>query len=323
MGPYIAMGVTLVVIVVALTVAWIVTVVSYSLHQRGGLDVGQWILLLFGALLFGLVITGLIMFIVGQARLIRDNQIQTNFLDAVSHELRSPLTSLRLHLDTLRLRTLPPDKVAEFHSLMTDDVQRLQTLVEHLLEAGRAEHRARSYHIERVEIGPCIDRVAALLRRRYKLADDAIRILVPELAVEADPAALEIVMHNLLENAIKYSHEGRVDIQVIATRSPEGGVAVSVRDAGVGIPSNQLKRIFTRFYRLGNELTRTRKGTGLGLYLVRAMVKEMHGKISAMSPGENLGSTFTLSLREHRGEPTPAAGAPAEAPGGLDLHGGR
>ncbi len=297
------MGVTLVVIVLALTVGWILTVVSYSLRQAGRLGVAQWFLVIGGGVLFGLVITGLILFIVGQARLIRDNQRQTNFLDAVSHELRSPLTSLKLHLDTLRLRNLPAEKVQEFHVLMSDDVERLQGLVERLLEAGRAEHRGRQYHLERVEVAPLVASMVALARRRYGLAGDSIRIMMPDLVVEADPAALEIVVYNLVENAIKYSREGQVDILILGSRTSDGDVAIRVRDSGVGIPRSQLKRIFTRFYRLGNELTRTRKGTGLGLYLVRVMVREMRGKIEAMSPGDNLGSTFVLTLREPRNRP--------------------
>ncbi len=318
-GPYIAMGVTLVVIVLALTVGWILTVVSYSLRQAGGLGVGQWFLVIGGGVLFGLVITGLILFIVGQARLIRDNQVQTNFLDAVSHELRSPLTSLKLHLDTLRMRNLTPDKVQEFHALMTDDVERLQGLVERLLEAGRAEHRGREYRVERIELAPLVTSVVALARRRYGLAEDTLRVMMPELAVEADPSALEIVLYNLVENAIKYSREGQVDIMILGSRTADGDVVISVRDSGVGIPRSQLKRIFTRFYRLGNELTRTRKGTGLGLYLVRVMVREMRGKIEAMSPGENLGSTFVLTLREPRHRPVSrqrdaARKAPAAGP---------
>ncbi|MBU6428642.1 MAG: HAMP domain-containing histidine kinase, partial [Cyanobacteria bacterium REEB65] len=252
-AAHIAMGVILVIIVLALTVAWDVLIVSDYLHLKpyvANIGIGHWLALVFGTILFSMVIAGLILFIVVQARLVRDNQLQTNFLDAVSHELRSPLTSLRLHLDTLRLREIAPQTAKEFHDMMANDVERLDTLVEHLLEAGRALHRGRLYHPQSVELSPVLDRVVASLRRRYReLPEDAIVLAVPAVSVLADPAALEIVLHNLLENAIKYSQDGRWKIRIQAAPAPEGSVAIDVRDSGVGIPRSQLKRIFQRFYR--------------------------------------------------------------------------
>ncbi len=302
-GPPIAMGVILVVILLILGIGWNVLVVSDAFHLQGkpGVGAGHWMLLILGSLLFALVIAGLILFIVFLARQIRDNQLQTNFVDAVTHEFRSPLTSLRLHLDTLRLREVPADKAGQFYSVMADDVDRLQNLVEQVLEAGLAEHRGREFRIERVDLAKHIEEAVFTVRRRHGLQNGEIRTqLAPGLSVEADPAALDIVLHNLLENAVKYSREGQVDVMVVADLKEPGEVGVSVRDAGVGIPKGQQKRIFQRFYRLGNELTRTRKGTGLGLYVVREILRGMKGRVEAMSPGENLGSTFVISLPGER-----------------------
>ncbi|MBM3268275.1 MAG: HAMP domain-containing histidine kinase [Candidatus Sericytochromatia bacterium] len=302
-GPPIAMGVILVVILLILTVAWNLMVVSDAFHLQGegGVGAGHWLLLILGSLLFALVIAGLILFIVFLARQIRDNQLQTNFIDAVTHEFRSPLTSLKLHLDTLRLRDVPQERAGQFYALMADDVERLQTLVEQVLEAGRAEHRGRRFSIERIAVAGQIERAAQTVRRRHGLSDGQLRTQIAAgLHVEADPTALDIVLHNLLENAVKYSREGQVDVLVMADVQQPGEVGISVRDAGVGIPRNQLKRVFQRFYRLGNELTRTRKGTGLGLYVVREIMKGMKGRVTAMSPGENLGSTFVITLPGER-----------------------
>lgn len=292
------MGVVLILILLALSVGWNVLVVSDALHLRKGAGVGagHWLLLILGTLLFALVIGGLIVFIVFHARQIRDNQLQKNFLDAVTHEFRSPLTSLRLYLDTLRLRDVPALKTCEFYALMAEDVDRLQMLVEQVLEAGRAEHRARTYRIERVQLAPRIQNIVSLLRRRHNLAEEAIRTQLEPVEIEADPAALDIVLHNLVENAIKYSHEGQVLVLVSAVTVATGTVEIRVSDEGVGIPKRYFGRIFKRFYRLGNELTRTRKGTGLGLFLVREIVRGMRGKVWASSQGENLGSTFTVML---------------------------
>lgn len=293
------MGVILVVILLVLSIAWNILVVSDALHLKGQgqVSAGHWMLLILGTLLFALVIAGLILFVVFHAKQIRYNQLQTNFLDAVTHEFRSPLTSLKLYLDTLRLRDVPPEKVPEFYSLMADDLDRLHLLVEQVLEAGRAEHKVRSFHVERVDLGKHIEATTTAIRRRHGLQNGSLRTqLAPGLEVEADPAALDIVLNNLVENAVKYSREGQVDVLVVADVSHQGEVAISVRDSGVGIPKGQLKRIFQRFYRLGNELTRTRKGTGLGLYVVKEILRGMKGTVTAMSPGENLGSTFTVTL---------------------------
>lgn len=293
------MGVILVIILLVLSIAWNFLVVSDALGIRGQgrLSPLHWVLLVMGTLLFALVIAGLILFIVFHARQIRDNQLQTNFLDAVTHEFRSPLTSLRLHLDTLRLRRVPPERAGEFYGLMIDDLDRLQRLVEQVLEAGRAENRARRFRVQRLGLEEHVETVAAAIRRRHGLGEGQLRTeLAPGLEVEADSDALDIVLSNLLENAVKYSHEGQVDVLVAADVAKPGEVAISVRDSGVGIPRSQLKRIFQRFYRLGDELTRTRKGTGLGLYVVKQILKGMKGSITVMSPGENMGSTFTVIL---------------------------
>ncbi len=293
------MGVTLIVILIILSIAWNILVVSDALHLRGEGQVSpmHWMLLILGTLLFALVITGLILFTVFHARQIRDNQLQNNFVDAVTHEFRSPLTSLKLHLDTLKLRSVPPEKVGEFYSVMADDLDRLQLLVEQVLEAGRAEHKVRHFHVERLDVARQVEATVSSLRRRHGLANGAIRTqLAPGLEVDADAAGLDIVLNNLVENAVKYSREGQVDVLVVADVSQPGEVAISVRDSGVGIPKAQLKRVFQRFYRLGNELTRTRTGTGLGLYVVKEILKGMKGSVTAMSPGENLGSTFTIKL---------------------------
>ncbi|MBM3274501.1 MAG: HAMP domain-containing histidine kinase [Candidatus Sericytochromatia bacterium] len=298
-GPPIAMGVTLCIILLILAVAWNVLVVQDALRLRGseGVGTGHWLLLILGSLLFVLVLAGVILFIVFHARQIRDNQLQTNFIDAVTHEFRSPLTSLKLHLDTLRLRNVPPEKVGEFYALMTEDVERLSMLVEQVLEAGKAEHEGRKFDVEPLELGKQVAAVVTTVRRRHNLHNGELRTqIAPGLEVMADAAALEIVLHNLIENAVKYSREGQVDVLIAADLQRPGEVGITVRDSGVGIPKPQLKRVFQRFYRIGNELTRTRKGTGLGLFVAREILKGMKGRIEATSPGENLGSTFVVTL---------------------------
>jgi signal transduction histidine kinase len=148
-----------------------------------------------------------------------------------------------------------------------------------------------------VELAPQLEAAVGIIRRRHGLAPEAIALETAPLRVRTDPTALEIVLLNLLENAVKYSRE-EVRVGVRAFQAGEGEVAIAISDFGVGIPRDQLKRIFNRFHRVGNELTRIRTGTGLGLYIVKETLHGMGGRIEAFSPGENQGSVFTLTLPE-------------------------
>ncbi|MNT51821.1 Signal-transduction histidine kinase senX3 [compost metagenome] len=134
-----------------------------------------------------------------------------------------------------------------------------------------------------------------MAKNRHGLDDEAIALEAPPLRVLTNPVGLDIVLSNLLDNAVKYSGD-EVHIEVKACGTGDGHVAIAIIDTGVGIPRNQLKRVFHRFYRVGNEMTRTRKGTGLGLYIVKETLRSLKGSIRATSPGEGQGSVFTVIL---------------------------
>jgi signal transduction histidine kinase len=229
------------------------------------------------------------------ARQIILNQQQQNFIDSVTHELKSPLTSLTLHLETMQRRTLTPDQLGEFTATMLRDVERLDGLIDHVLTAARTDSGRWQRTRAPLEVYDRIGELIKTLERRHQLQPGSLKLEGPPLTIETDAVAFEVVLTNLLENAIKYS-EGVVDVQVQLKPLPSGGVSIAISDAGVGIPKKQLRRIFNRFHRVGNEQTRTRQGTGLGLSIVKDTVKALNGKIVADSPGENQGSVFTLTL---------------------------
>lgn len=288
----IGLGVLLLLATIVLTASWSIALATdwFSTATRGA---AAWAVLVGGHLLFALLIVGVLLFVISLARQIRLNQRQQNFIDAVTHELKSPLTSLRLHLDTMRIRDLPPDTRAAFTTRMLQDVERLDRLIDHVLEAARVDRR--SYALEDAALQPIVEGAVEIVVGRHGLPDGAIHLSPTPLWVRTDRLALETVVINLLDNAVKYARD-TVRVTLACEKGDDGRVRLVIADAGVGIPKKQLKRIFRRFYRVGNELTRSRKGTGLGLFIVRETLKGLQGRIRAHSPGENLGSVFTVTL---------------------------
>ncbi|HEY9854745.1 MAG TPA: HAMP domain-containing sensor histidine kinase [Stenomitos sp.] len=299
-APPIIWGSILIAICLALITLWNVVIVTDYMHLRqladaqAALGPGRWIILALGCVLFIGVLVGLILFLISLVKQIRHNRAQQNFIDSITHELKTPLTSLKLHLQTLERGRVPADKQGEFHRVMLQDVERLSSLLDHVLEAARLE-RHQPTQLNRVELRPLLEEVAGTVRARYDLAPEALRVDGPSPSVMAEGGALQVIFLNLLDNAVKYSGEA-IDVQVEIEPRPTGGAIVRVRDHGVGIAPRELKKVFQRFYRVGNELTRVRPGTGLGLYIVRETIHAYGGRIAVDSRGEGLGTTFTVTL---------------------------
>ncbi|MEB3203193.1 MAG: HAMP domain-containing sensor histidine kinase [Candidatus Sericytochromatia bacterium] len=298
--PPIVFGVLLILIVILLGTTWNLALLQDSGTWQRVFEPGSWgrtLMLVAGTLLFLAVIAGLVLYVVFLAQQIRANQLQQNVMDAVTHEFRSPLTSLRLALDTLRRKEVPADEARMFLGMMADDCDRLQILVERVLEAGRLEAGSRSYRLEDVPMRQLLADLTGRLRLRLRLADACIRLPDREAWVRADADALDLVCTNLLENAVKYSPDDRIEV-VLTLREGKvpGQIALVIADQGIGWAPGNERRIFRRFVRLGDEMTRRRKGIGLGLYLARSMVVGMGGNIEAASPGVGRGAVFTVSL---------------------------
>ena len=298
-APPIIWGSILVASCVALATLWNIMIIADYLRfkQLAGqpsFGAGRWWILAIGCVLFVGVMAGLIVFIVMLVRQIRTNQAQRNFIDAVTHELKTPLTSLKLHLQTLQMGRVPEAKQADFHRTMLEDVARLDLLVDHVLAAAKTEGRRREMHFEKVSVQESLREAIAVVAHRYGFEPSDIVVQGPRSQVLADPHALSLIFVNLIDNAAKYAGPiPQIWIDVI----PDGKlVEIQVHDNGIGIPRHQLKRVFQRFYRVGNELTRIRQGTGLGLYIVKETVSRLRGKIEARSDGEGHGSTFVVRL---------------------------
>jgi len=254
--------------------------------------------LILGVTTFALIIAGLIVYTVFLVREMGITEQQDSFLNSVTHELKTPIASIRLYLETLQSREIGDAQRKEFYRIMLQDADRLQHTVEQVLRAGVARQRRKLEHRGPVDLGWLVQECIDTARTRHNLANDAISVvdsdLLTPLVVTADVDDLRTAISNLLDNAVKYSN-GAPQITVQAAGASPDTAWVRVKDAGLGIPKAQLSRIFNRFYRfqpLGSQV----KGTGLGLYIVRSIAKRNGGRVFAESDGENKGSTFTLEL---------------------------
>jgi signal transduction histidine kinase len=254
--------------------------------------------LVLGVITFSLIIAGLIVYTVFLVREMGITEQQDSFLNSVTHELKTPIASIRLYLETLQAREVGDAQRKEFYRVMLQDADRLQHTVEQVLRAGVARQKRRLEHRAPVDLAWLVQECVDTARMRHHLAEDAISVVASDvqtpLVVSGDVDDLRTAVTNLLDNAIKYS-DGHPQITV-QTAGPTPDTAwVRVKDAGIGIPKAQLGRIFNRFYRfqpLGSKV----KGTGLGLYIVRSIAKRHGGRVFAESTGENKGATFTLEL---------------------------
>jgi signal transduction histidine kinase len=254
--------------------------------------------LVLGVSTFTLIIAGLIVYTVFLVREMGITEQQDSFLNSVTHELKTPIASIRLYLETLQSREVGDQQRKEFYRIMLQDADRLQHTVEQVLRAGVARQKRRLEHRAPVDLGWLVRECVDTARTRHHLSEDAITMVDADpgtlLVVNGDVDELRTAISNLLDNAVKYAN-GPPHITVQAAGATPDTAWVRVKDQGMGIPRAQIGRIFARFYRFQPGGS-TVKGTGLGLYIVRSIAKRHGGRVFAHSAGENTGATFTLEL---------------------------
>lgn len=293
----ITLSASLVTITIALTVGWQILVAREFQALVQGFTLVPWLLVIVGSIFFALIITATILQAVWLVREIRNNQRQQNFIDAVTHELHTPLASLKLYVDTLRDHVIEERERNEFLSMMNDDLERLQRTIDQILNAARSE--VRRSRRESVDIGGLLRDCAAEARERHDIEASSVRLDVPLRAtVRGDLEQLRLAFRNLIENAICYADSKiRVDIRVRALGGRK--LQVEVADQGVGIPRSSLRGVFHRFQRISHEAMRKTRGLGLGLYIVRNVVRAHGGSVRAESDGIGTGSRFIVTLPGH------------------------
>lgn len=280
---YIALGAALIVVSVLLYVGWVL------LSWRSGA------LLVLGVLLLAALISGVVLNTVVLVREIRRSEQQDAFINAVTHELKTPIASIRLYLETLQSREVDEAKRREFYSTMLVDSSRLLETIEQVLRTGRTGASQRLLNLSRFDLNAVVTECLEKARALHRLSPDALAFAAaPELFVEADQEEVRAAVSNLIDNAIKYSGKN-VHVVVETAAGDHKHASVRVRDQGPGIPKGQLKDIFKRFHRVPGPTARV-PGTGLGLYIVRSVAKRHGGRAWAESEGEGRGSTFVLQL---------------------------
>jgi len=286
MAFFITLGSCLVAVAVFLNVGWIMV------HGR------HLVPLVLGIIFFALIIAGLVIYTIFLVREIRRSEQQDRFIDAVTHELKTPIASIRLYLETLQSREVSDTQRREFYSTMLADADRLHYTVDQVLKAGVAGHKRQNGALVSVDMVGLVGECVELARVRHHLTPELLEYVVPDYTPDAvvmgNPDELVTAISNLLDNAVKYSHD-QVHIKVDMALDQKK-VQIRVSDRGVGIPHNQLKLVFQRFYRVPLRAVRQVKGTGLGLFIVHSIAKKHGGRVYAESGGEGQGSIFTLEL---------------------------
>lgn len=280
----ITLGVVMIVLLVVLTVGWVLLAVFG----------GQWTWLSIGTTFLAFVLAGVIMYLVLTVKAINLSRRQSNFIDSVTHELKSPIASLKLYLQTLNRHQVEEEERENFHRYMLDDVERLDQLINHLLDAARLDKSPVVSEIEDVNLADILRNCAETVCLRYQAPADVVSLDLAPCNVRARRGDLDVVFRNLIDNAVKYAaDEPRVSVEL---RVEDGNAVVRISDNGRGIPHKLRRKIFGRFVRLGKELERDKPGTGLGLYIVHRMVRRLRGKIRTYDPPTGTGTVFEVQL---------------------------
>src|ERR1700678_574636 len=285
---FLCLGIGLVALAVALGTGWII--LNWRLR----------VLLFFGIVFFAVIIAGMIVNTTFLLREIRRSEQHDSFINAVTHELKTPVASIRLHLETLQRRDLPEPQKQEFYRVMLSDTDRLTETVEQVLRAGRAGDKKAGREKSAIDFRQVVRDSMESARIRHHLPPEALRFEeassngagVRVLGSEED---LRTAVFNVLDNAIKYSGD-HVEVRVHLDAPDQKHVVLSVQDCGVGIPADDVKDIFKRFYRVSRRSLAHVKGTGLGLFIVKSIAEKHGGKVFAESAGEGQGTTITMEL---------------------------
>ena len=284
----ITLAVLMIVLLVCLTVAWVLLNFFST----------NWILLGIGLAMFAFVVAGVVFYLVLSIKQINLNRRQSNFIDSVTHELKSPIASLKLHLQTLGRRPVAEEQRQTFYLSMLEDVERLDQLISQLLDVARLSHEADEKNLTTTEVrvDQLVQQIVPELCQRHSLDVACVQMHLESIAVNALLVDLAILFRNLLDNALKYA-ENPAEVSVTLQMLPDRETLLAIiTDNGPGIPRNMRRRVFGRFFRIGEELERKKAGTGLGLFLVRTVVRRLRGKIAIVDSPNHTGTRFEVRL---------------------------
>jgi signal transduction histidine kinase len=301
----ISLGVVLIVLVVVMLVGSILTLIYAALHSPTG-GAWYWAWLAIGSTLLTFILLGVVGYLVLSIQAINLSRRQSNFIDSVTHELKSPIASLKLYIQTLNRHAIPADEQESFLQGMLDDVERLDTLINHLLDVARLERISKPGEDEDVAVDEVLRACTTQVCQRQQVPIETVHLDLPPAIVRCRQIDLELVFRNLIDNAVKYAADDQPQVEVKIDLSEPGRVIVRVSDNGRGIPAEQRRKIFGRFVRLGSELERDRPGTGLGLYIVRTLLSRLRSQIQVRDRQQGSGTMFEVNMPGRPRTPAPA-----------------
>ncbi len=300
----ITLGTVMFVLLALITVGWVVLNVFGLMWDPKNRTVYIWLLSV-GATLLVVLIVGTAFYLTISVKAINLNRRQSNFIDSVTHELKSPIASLKLYIQTLSRHPVPPNEQGEFYKTMLDDVERLDQLTTHILDAARLERNEMDVEREEVDIPKILKECVDSVRGRFRIDVDAITLQTEPCTVAGQRPDIVMIFRNLIDNAVKYAGAPpkvsikcrfQADLRQAPGYIKRGKVTVQINDNGNGIPTAFRNKVFGRFVRLGSELEREKPGTGLGLYIVRTLVDRLRGRVKIRDPEHGTGTVFEVQL---------------------------
>jgi len=303
----ITLAVIMILILAALAVGWVlvnVFLAGWDMKKAGV----YYALLSIGATFIGVLLAGTIIYLVLTIKAINLNRRQSNFIDSVTHELKSPIASMKLYLQTLGRRQVSETERERFYTCMVDDLNRLDRLINQLLDAGRLENGRIDADRDDVALDALLRDCASTVSLHYRLPAEIFQFELQPCTIRAWRVDLDVLFRNLIDNAVKYAaSEPRVGVQL--RRTADGHAIVRISDNGRGIPGRFRRHIFKRFERLGLELERERPGTGLGLYIVQNIARRLKARVRVRDNENGPGTMFEVRLPGVREREEEAAGA--------------
>lgn len=291
----ITLAVVMIILVVLLLIGWIISTV-YGAREAHAVSTMYWVFLPLGAVFISLILAGVIAYLIFSIKVVNITRQQSNFIDSVTHELKSPLASLKLYLQTLSRYDVPPQQRSEFIQSMMEDVERLDLLINQVLRAGQLESGIKiSSPPEQILLERYLRNCIHSACVRFRVPEERVRLQCTPCSVTASRIQLDIVLRNLIDNAVKYARVPQ-EVSVSVRTAQKKKVFIRITDNGPGIPRHLRKHLFRRFSRLGNELERTKPGTGLGLYITRLTLSQMHGKVRIRDRKDKHGCHFCVYL---------------------------
>jgi two-component system, OmpR family, phosphate regulon sensor histidine kinase PhoR len=290
----ILLAIVMIVLLVVLTVGWVILAVVGALKDASSSGM-YWAMLSIGSTFILFLIVGVVMYLILSIKAINLTRRQSNFIDSVTHELKSPIASMKLYLQTLNRHQVNQELQADFHRFMLEDLERLDHLINQMLDAGRLDAERPKEEVEDVELTSLLKDCAGAICLKYRMPSDIVTLELQPCIVSGRRVDLDIIFRNLIDNAVKYAGSPpQVHVGLRVTNNNQ--VIAQIADNGRGIPYHLRRKIFGRFVRLGMELERDKPGTGLGLYIARTLVRQVRGRIRVRDPEMGPGTVFEVQM---------------------------